>query len=355
MRSIVFIAAIAVAVTGSAEEGWDLLLGPVHVGWQTTDGPRGHTADCRSEQCDDDDWRRGNLDASIGFRVGAEREILERRGLSLLAALDTTLLLTEYNLSQHELRIVSVAGAGGVRTNVGPVGLLLRGGAGITLTDDLRVAESLFAEGAVEVPLGDLRLRAAARRARYGQAVATEGAVTLVVPPLGSAPERRWAWVVAAGVAAPGALAGDGLELKTAPLVEIGLRRRLGDGATRVGLNLDTTAWESRIRTVWIFTPGNERSQDITSVGLIADRDLGAGWLVHAGVRVADWSDVRKSFLYRDGEAVDGSRETGLVAGIARRFDTGSRPRVLVGLEQEYWTGIDLAALRLRVALEVPL
>jgi hypothetical protein len=343
-----------------ADDGWRLFVGRLDNGWRT-DGTRGHTEDCRTPKCDDADWRRGNLDASIGVRVGADKPLLRRGRLSLLAGVDSTLLLTEYNLSQREVGVLATAAVGTARYDLGDVAGLLRLGAGLTVTDDGRLAEALLAEAGVEVEIGDIWLRLTGRTARYGQPRARDLALSVVMPsrPQPSS-DADWLAVVVAGGATPGAPGGSDLQLSDVPFVEIGLRRRLGDGRYRVGASFETTAWESRLRTVWFTTPGNERSRSVDALALAVERQLRTGpvrWLLSASAKIADFSDPVGTLLRDDtGRFIEGGdAEPGAALGAAVRIPTGGHAALLVGVEHELWPDLDLAVLRFRLGIEVPI
>ncbi len=138
------------------------------------------------------------------------------------------------------------------------------------------------------------------------------------------------------------------------------MRRRIGTSGLRIGASFETTAWESRVRSVWITTPGNERSRSVDALAFVLERELGDGdirWLLSASGKVADFSDPAGTLL-RDasGQLVDGSdTELGTALAAAILIPTGGRPTALLGLEYELWPDLDLAVLRVRLGIEVPL
>ncbi len=112
---------------------WRLAVGGVQNLW-LTDGRHGHYEDCRTHACNDEDFRRGNLDNSLGYRFAAERLRPLSDRWALLWGVQASLLGTEYNRSQRGFGIVSVEGLAGIDCRAGRWHLLAKAGAGPAVT-----------------------------------------------------------------------------------------------------------------------------------------------------------------------------------------------------------------------------
>jgi hypothetical protein len=358
---LVGVMALSSASAEQPQSSWRLYAGPFQFSWKTEDGPRGHIRDCRTQQCNDEDFRRGNLDASIGMRVGAERGLWSAGRFHLAGGAEASLLFTEYNLSQHELRLLALDGLVAGRVDLGLPDILVRAGAGPLLSDDGRLGLNWFVEGGLELRLGPgAAIRAMARHSVYDRPAAGEVAVLLVAGD-GPGDERsRWQAQTGLGVAMPGLVAGDDLRLKQSPSVELALYRRLRSSRTRLGVAVDATAWESEVRTVWIHTPGNERTENITNISVVVDHELGRGrgvrWRVGAGAKAGDWSDSKGGLLHRRDEGVEGRSWEAAVLARAEAVLSVPRPSPLViGVEQAYWPSLELSELRIRLGIQISL
>ena len=88
------------------------------------------------ESCDARDFARGNLDNSIGFRAGRERDFLTFGPLSLVGGAEAAMSYTEYNISQYDFALFSASLKGGADFHVAGLRLGARAGLAPFVTSD---------------------------------------------------------------------------------------------------------------------------------------------------------------------------------------------------------------------------
>lgn len=337
---------------------WRVYGGVQHFEWDT-EGQAGHTADCRTEACDDSDYERANLDTSIGFRVGAERSLWDGNRFHLRAGAEAGLLFTEYDLSQHDLKLLDLLGVVGIGFDLGPLQSFLSLGLGGTLTDDGRAGLAAFLEAAFDVPVGpDTAFRLAVRATDRDGPDSEDVSVLLVTGGSNSSGATNWDLDTQAGVSIPGGLVGEDYDLSRAPFWQLSAFRRLGSTRSRLGLVLDVATFESMERTELRGVPGNERSKDIVGFAAVWDLELAeldrSRWRAGGGVKIAEWEVGPNGLLNEQGVQVRENRtELGVLLKVETVFKPRSRFPILVGLEQVYWPESELGELRLRLGLHI--
>jgi hypothetical protein len=244
--------------------------------WLTSGGERGHTKDCRDPACDDSDWNRGNLDNSLSLWVGAEKRVSDRDRLDLDAALESTVYYTEYDLSQRQFVLVDVLAMAGPRLRVGGIDLLLRGGAGVSVTGDGRGGMALAAEAGCELPvLEHSDLRFSLRYTDHAGPRSFGVGLNLVTRDARRENPHRWTLGWAAGVGRPGVFIGGHRELGAAPFWDFAVYRHLAGSGSRLGVGRDDRH-KSNARTALRGVTSNQRSGR-----------TGPGAAVNVGWRVA--------------------------------------------------------------------
>jgi hypothetical protein len=355
-------ALLAWGSTGAEEEAipWRVYAGVQQFDWDT-EGLRGHKADCRTEVCDDADFRRANLDASVGFRVGAERLLQDGSRLLIRAGAEAGLLFTEFDLSQHDLKLLDLLGVAAVGIDLGPLQSFLRAGFGATLTDDGRTGLAGFLEAAFDVPVSpDTAIRLAARTTERDGPDSDDLSLLMITGGSHGEGEQKWELDTQAGVSIPGALVGEDRQLSRAPFWQISVFRRIGDTKSRLGLGLDIAGFESMVRTDFKGVSGNERSKEVAGLAAVWDFEFAEGdrsrWRVGGGVKLADWEAGTGLLLDDQGEeVVENKMDLGVLLKVDAVFKPQSRFPILTGLEQVYWPEIDLSELRVRLGLQVAL
>jgi hypothetical protein len=352
--------ALAFATAARAEEapGWSIHAGAAPFRWITEDESKGHSMDCRSQACNRGDLERGNLDNSIGFRVGAERELLRRGRFSLSGGAEVAILPTEYNLSQNDLVIVDLLAVGAAGLDLGPVRLLARAGLGGTLSDHLPSGSASFLEGAVEVALSPTAaVRLGGRRAEHAGLRTKEASVAVVARPRARALGSGWDIEVAGGVSAPGVGLGSSLELTAAPMVQLAAFRRVGRNGDRLGGVLVGVSHESDRRSWYGNTPGNQRGKELIEAALQWDRPLAGGpagrLRVLASLRASDFEDDWALLHDGDREIHAAGIEFGVGLGAEVEVLRGEAVGLVLGAEQLYWPVCELGELRGRLGLRV--
>lgn len=243
------------AATSLGSERWTFALGATSTCWKPAAGIAGHTEDCRTPRCDTEDFVRGNLDSSFGYRFGAERTLARRGWLSLCAGADLSLVTSEYNLSQRDVWLGTAAGFAGVEGMVSRAGLSLRGGGGPSFTDDGRTRSGSFVEAALELPLpGGAGLRYGYRETDFSGATLRELAVLMVARNGLAGAEGSWDYSFLVGFSEPADWPGRSLSLSRAPLVQNMVHFHPGLSADRLGITWSLAAHESRISDCWSTT-----------------------------------------------------------------------------------------------------
>jgi hypothetical protein len=358
---------LSVILSFSAAAQTRYYAGQFSTNWNTS-GYHGHDQPCFfTPDCDDDDFVRANLDNSIGFRAGAERDYGTWRGLRLVGGVDLSFTDTEYNITQNNLGIISAAVAGGVEVDVWRVALGARIAAGPVVTTDLTAGAQAYGELALTVPVTPR----AALRVGFREVVMTpfydgelnfdnssepdaslrsrDVSLLLVATP-GKPGSSPWQFSTASGISSP-----HGRGLSKALFTRLAVQRALTpslDGE----LSLTSSAHESYLPGVFMGFPGNFRSKTIDAFGLSVrgTRSLSSGFVgfAKAGAEAADWADEHE-LLIDDGEVVEGGFELGVVVGGGVRYQLRESLGVEVFAEHVWWPGIGVGEVRTGIALVI--
>ncbi len=333
-----------------------LFVGGTHYRWRTV-GPHGHWAECRLPACDDDDWRRGNLDNALGFRLGVERAWSASRGFSLLAGGEVDFFFTEYNLSQRDVVLgVAFATTGAMLEGEGGA-LTAQVGTGVFASSDGRGGPAAFLELGAEAAVSPAaRLRLSARRLWLGPVEAEEASVTLRATP-GRPGAAAWSVEMGLGGAWPGPGGREDGGLGRGALWQLQGGRHLGGGEHQVGLLLGSANRESRWESTYQGVPGNQRGREVWEAGAWWNRILvgGGAWELRGGLtaRVGEWSDKDAILRGPGGEGREAGVEGGVGATLASGWRLGDGVRLVATLEPVLWPTLDLAELRARLGLWV--
>lgn len=335
---------------------WRLFAGSFETNWSIL-GPPGHTEDCRTRHCDDRDLARGNLDRSIGYRLGAERSVTRRGRWELFLGGELGVVFSEYNSSQRDIRIGEAMLVGGGRADLGFVAVLGRFGGGGGAFDDGRADLAHFFEAAIDLPLGKAALRLAARTANHAGPRSTDYSVLLVDLGERSRGDRVWWLGWSFGISDPGRGAGDSLSLSAAPYSSFSIHRAVGAGKDHLGFLVRSSAHESEAKTEYFGVSGNERSQTIHSAAVTWHREhrasVAAGLRYGLGLEVGNWEDEHSLLLDGSGDSLSMGFEAGLLGQIDGILDVAPGVRLLLGIEKTYWRSFGLGELRLRAGFEI--
>lgn len=337
---------------GAEAERLRLFAGGVHYRWRTQ-GDHGHLRECRTSACDEEDWRRANLDNSMGLRLGAERLWRPNRLLTLSAGGEADLFSTEYNLSQRDLQVGAVFATTGVGVGGGWGALVAQVGVGGFATSDGRGGLAGFAEAGVEAALASsTRLRLAARRTRLDSLAAEEVSLSLRATPGGGglAP-----WRVGLAVGGHRPARGRDAGLSRGALWQVHAGRNGGEGKWQLGLLLGASVRESREGSVWGGVAGNQRGREVWEAGAWWDcRALGGpAWEVRLGAaaRAADWRDEGPLLRTSVGERRAGGVEGGVGASFAAGWRVGDGVVVQAVVEPVLWPRLELLEYRIRLGI----
>lgn len=366
MKALV-IFVLFIAATAAHAESWRIYAGGFGSRWNTL-GHHGHDqplcAPPRQEprpgvildgtpDCDADDFSRANLDDSIGFRAGVERELWRLGALRVIGGADASTSRTEYNLSQRDFSLFSAAAFAGAEVDLYGVRLGARHGRGGYATtharrgwlrfDELSATVSLWPGAAVRVSRRESTLEAMPHHRPL-----RELAVSLVGTGA-AAGERRWELLAATGVTLPGAgLGGD---------------RKLGPGAVnrmsvlsapwrrdlQLELSWTSSGHESSVPSVFRGYDGNFRSKTIEGYGVALARTFPLTRRLSArvagGLEVADWRDEHR-LLTRNGEELVAGLEVAAVARVALRAQLRPRLAIESNVDKIYWRSIDMSEVR---------
>ena len=348
--------------------------------WKTR-GSHGHDQEhpCQREYagCDGVDFTRANLDNSIGYRAGVERDFYRLGMLRVVGGTDMSMAYSEYNISQDDILIFGGGGAAGLDlTRWGfRLGARYGGGAYLTTQRDLTFNRyrhaygfETFHELVASVPLrsgASLRVarRVVGRRIgfeqsdgkfwpREGPIEVAETSVMFVASP--DVRDSKWEFTTSSGASKPGGT-GSTLQLKEAGWHRLTASRDLPWLGLQARATWTASAHESRLHTDFLGYPGNERSKTVDGFGLGAWKQwkLGNHVSLHygAGVEVADWRDDHHLLVNDDLHDVIGGVEAGVVAGGAVRFRIGRGTAIEAHVEQVHWTGISLGETRYGIGL----
>jgi hypothetical protein len=363
--------------------------GSVQTNWKTV-GKHGHDqpmcADMRttsfmnsllteSPNCNPIDFANGNLDNSIGFRGGVERDFLSLGRLSLVGGFEGAVSYTEYNLTQVDFVFGSATATAGADLRLGTLRLGGRMGAGPFATSDGAEHGFLHVQGVhLTVPL---RSGAAIRIARqqiqvfgrdpvridlYGggspvpaevelrrEPRAVETSLLLVTSPeyVGS---TRWDFSAATGTTSPGGPLGSSRMLRSSNYSQVAAFRELPWRRVMARVTWTSSAHESTLPTRFRGYDGNYRSKTINGLGLGLARTTGRlfdhfSLRYGGGVEVADWRDEHQ-LLTRNGQPLVAGVEVGLAVDAALRWHIAPHLALETSFEKVHWRNIDLGESR---------
>ena len=308
--------------------------------WNTT-GWHGHdiplcpeAAERGPAACNDVDYDNANLDNSIGFRFGQERDVRSRGPIQFLIGAEAAFIDSEYNLSQDHVAFVSASGIAGVDYVYRNARFGLRAGGGPFITSDGRAGAEAFAEVGAIVPI---RSGAGVRVAHRFGLRRGETSILLVASPRTA--ETRWEFAASAGLSNP-----DGLNLRPAAFQRTAALFSVTRNV-QVQAAWTATAHESTELTTFQGFPGNERGKTVEAFGLSVRHStvFAPSWSLHygGGIELADWADEHQLL----GDVVAG-KEYGLAAGAALRFALMRYAALEGSVEHISWPDLDLGETR---------
>ena len=354
-RALLLTIVTAIVCTSAAAQGrtyaggfstrWDT------VGWHGHDQPLCPEAAMSGPgACDEQDYRNANLDNSIGFRFGHERDAFRRGPLHFILGIEAGFTDSEYNLSQNHVTFVSANAVAGVdyayrRARIGP-----RFGAGPFLSTDGHTGANGFLEGAVTVPIRrGAALRFSHRLVAHLDPSIRRGESSFVL--VASPEERgtsRWEFAATTGMSRP-----DSLSLRSAAWQRLTASWFATPGI-HVLASYTATAHESTVETTFMGFPANQRGKTIEGLG------LGVGHLYRlndrislrygGGLEVANWTDEHH-LLVRDGEDVEAATEVGVTVRAGLRLALARHVAIEGTVEQLAWRGIDMNETRIGAGL----
>jgi hypothetical protein len=368
------------ATSAFAEDSLRTYAGGFSTRWKTR-GAHGHDQDhpCADQPytgCDGPDFYRGNLDNSIGYRFGMERDFVRAGIFRVVGGADSSLSFSEYNISQNDILIFGTALTAGVDvTRWGfRLGARYGGGGYLTTTRDFsydyhsRYGFQTFHELVGSVPLrSGASLRIAQRyvgktvgfaqsEGKFypleGPVEVTETSVMFVASP--HVRDSLWEFSTSSGAAKPGGT-GSTLNLKESGWHRLTASRVLPWFDLHARATWTASAHESRLHTDFRGYPGNERSKTVDAFGLGLAREWSLGnhfsVLTGGGMEVADWRDEHHLLVNEELHDVIGGVEFGLAATGALRFKIGRGTALEANVEQIHWTGISYGETRYGVGL----
>ena len=381
----VWCALLLAAASFSAEAQTRTYAGPFSTNWRTvgkhghdqpwcaeptvTNFPNGgvlvHTMDCNAL-----DFARGNLDNSIGFRTGRERDLFAKGPFVLVAGVEAGMSYTEYNLSQSDFVFAAAAGLAGADLRLGHFSIGGRYGFGPFATSDggeygfqrfqgLQVTLPLRAGAAIQISQRSMRVldfspvqADVVRR----EPRATETSVLLVASPDYSG-SSKWEFSAATGTTTPGAgYVGSSRGLRSSAYSQVAADRELPWRDLHARVTWSSSAHESALETEFLGYRGNFRSKTIDGFGVAvgSTRRLNDrfSWRYSGGIEVSDWRDEHQ-LLTRDGAPLVGGVETGLSADFGVRWHLGRNLALETSFEQLYWQRLDLGEGRVGFGLVV--
>jgi hypothetical protein len=316
-----------------------------------------------SEPCDARDFARGNLDNSIGFRAGRERDFLSFGPLSLVGGAEAAMSYTEYNISQVDFALVSATVSTGADLHFGGIRFGARVGLAPFVTSDgheTGVASVRAVHLSIPIANGVAfrltretfnvidRGRNSADISRLRRDPrAAETSFLLVSSPDQRGPSH-WEFSAATGVTAPGGYFGSSRGLRKTAYSIVSVYRELPWAGLQARTSWTAAAQESSIASQYRGYDGNYRSKTINAFGLGVGRvhDLPGRFSrfavrYSAGLDVADWRD-NYQLLSRDGKTTQGGVEMGPNADLALRFRLSPHLAFETSLQKVYWRGIDV-------------
>ena len=368
MRSALLVLLIATSVHAS---DWRTYAGGFSTRWQTR-GPHGHDQEpcdrprviemgpgvflTTGVNCNPVDFNRGNLDDSIGFRLGTERDVLSLGPLHLVGGFDGSISHTEYNLTQMDIAIFNASLLAGADIRAWGMRGGMRFAGGPFATTDGYTGLTAYREVSIEVPIRSgaalrfsRRLGTSERIRRQERIRETESALMIVATP--DAPlASNWEFSVATGTTTPGKGPGGSLELHESAWQRVTMMRDLRTPATQLAFSWTSTAHESKLLSDYRGYPGNQRGKTINGFGLAVQHSLAATEKLSArygaGIEVADWRDPYPLLVSRNQQPLSGGIEGALTASGALRYRLRRGLSLEASVQQLYWHDLQLGESR---------
>ena len=368
MRPLRWLLALAVLASPTLNAQTRTYAGMFTSNWKTI-GPHGHDqpwcADpivvifpngailTQGVDCNREDFARGNLDNSLGFRAGLERVFLAGGPFALVGGVEGSLSHTEYNLTQIDIAIASVAATAGADLRLGPVTIGGRygiGGFGTSDQNEFGVQQHIGLE--VTVPIrADAGLRVSHRSSQLREDIrVTETSFLLVTSPEHRAASSKWEFAASTGTSTPGSgPLGSSRGLSAAAYSKITAWRDLPWHRLQARLSWAESGHESSLPSTFLGYDDNYRSKTIDGYALGVSRitSLGEHFSVRygAGVEVSDWRDEHY-LLTRYGEEIVAGIEPGWSGDAAVRWHFAPNLALEGSLEKLYWQRLDLGETR---------
>jgi hypothetical protein len=320
-----------------------------------------------STDCGPSDFARANLDNSIGFRLGRERDLAAWGPLRLVGGVEGAISHTEYNISQTDFSLISGALVGGA--DVSFFGATAGGRAGVgafTTTSSIGGLHS-FRELQLTVPMRPGASVRFSRRLSREDRPRADASVLALYPNLKPKTEAvetslmfvatpdstrgtKWDFAAMSGTTSPGT-GGKSLGLHSTAFQQLSVFREIGTSHTnQISLSWISSAHESRFFTDYLGYPGNQRGKTINgfSVAALHNVALPMHFSVQAGggFEVADWRDSHHLLVDTSGETVNGGVEVALAARVSLRNELSKGVAVSTTFEQLRWRSIGLGEAR---------
>jgi hypothetical protein len=324
--------------------------------------------------CNPIDFAHGNLDDSMGFRAGKERDFATFGPLSVVGGVEGSLSYTEYNLTQADFTLLTAAALAGADLELGGFRVGGRFGVGPFATSDGN--ESGFAQirGVhLNIPLGNgVALRVSRQtfnvidphrndadpNALRRDPRAAETSMLLVTSPDRRGPSA-WEFSASTGTTTPGGYIGSSRGLRSSAYSIVSMYRDLPWTDLQGRVSWSAAAHESTVATTFRGFPNNYRSKTISAFGVGVGRAHPLPWLPSvlsirygAGLEAADWRD-NYQLLTRNGEPLQGGVELGVSADVALRWNFRPHLAFETTLQKVYWHGIDVGEGRIGFGLVV--
>ena len=375
---VMFIAAASLA----ADSPWRPYSGGFSSRWHTV-GPHGHDQPwCREPEtikfpdgsmvihsfgCDGVDFERANLDNSIGFRAGRERDFLSLRPLKLVGGYEGAASFTEYNLSQTDFALLTGSLTAGADLKLFGARVGVRWGGGPFATTDGRIGVQYFRGYELSLPLrAGASLRISRRNVTMAEAYRDEQSgrlgdrlraneTSVMFAGEGPGGDSKWEFATTTGMTNPGLGPTQSLGLRSAPYHRLSIHREIGSRGTQAVATWTSSGHESTNRGIFRGFDGNYRSKTVNSFGLGAQRSRPLFGTLSVryggGLEIADWRDDYDLLKRSNGVEVKGGIETALGFHGAVRWNLGRGTALDFSGEQVYWTGIRLSEGRWGIGL----
>ena len=378
---------LALLLASSLSAGdWRTYAGGFSSRWKTT-GPHGHDQEpCADPQmtnpapgifmllgtdCNPVDFARANLDNSIGFRFGRERDFLSLGPLHFVGGGEGSISHTEYNGSQLDFTFVNATVLAGADLEGWGFRAGFRYGGGAFATTDSRGGLQTWREASVSVPIrAGAALRVAQRissskrimrgtGSRHADVLrenvpARETSLLIVATP-GARSSSLWDFAATSGTTVPGFGPAQSLALHTTAYQRLSAFRDIASKSTQIEFSWTSTAQESKLFSEYRGYPGNQRGKTINGFGLGAHRSVDASRRLSlrygGGIEVADWRDPYPLLVSGNGRVVRGGVETAVTGSAALRYRLGRGLSIEANAQQLYWRDIHLGETRLGVGL----